>query len=401
VRTILHVDLDAFYASVEQRDRPELRGRPVVVGGHSRRGVVCAASYEARRFGVRSAMPMAQALELCPRAVVLPPRMGHYAEISASFFEILGRWSPLVEGLSLDEAFLDVSGEERLYGDGRAIAGGIKAQVRAELDLVASVGVAPAKLIAKIASDLGKPDGLLVVPPEGVRSFLDPLPVERLWGVGAVTRQALERLGVHTIGDVVRLGAPILAPRLGVETAERLAALARGDDDRPVENDRAAVSMGSEDTFDHDVHDTAELGAALLSQADRACARARAAGVRARVVVLKVKYADHTLITRRTTLARPTADGRVVGRVAAELLATVPSVGRRGVRLTGVTLMGLDDSAAPRQLAFDEPDAERGERLGATLDEVRARFGAGAVRRAVHVGQSADDDAVPRGRGRS
>jgi DNA polymerase-4 len=398
-RTILHVDLDAFYASVEQRDRPELRGQPVVVGGHERRGVVCAASYEARRFGVRSAMPMAQALGLCPRAVVLRPRMGHYAAISSEFFAILGRFSPLVEGLSLDEAFLDVTGEERLFGDGPAIAAAIKRAVRAELDLVASVGVAPAKLVAKIASDVGKPDGLVVVAADGVGAFLEPLPVERLWGVGEVTRQALAGLGVRIIGDVARVGAPALAARLGADAAARLTALARGDDARAVEPERAAVSIGSEDTFDRDVHRPDELVSELLAQADRACARARAAGLRARVVVLKVKFADHALVTRRTTLGRPTADGRVVGRVAAELLAGVAAIERRGVRLCGVTLTGLDGADAPRQLDFDDGAAERGERLGETIDALRAKFGAKAVQRAVHLDDERVEDEIPRGRG--
>jgi DNA polymerase-4 len=402
-RTLLHVDLDAFYASVEQRDRPELRGRPVVVGGHERRGVVCAASYEARKFGVRSAMPMAQAVARCPQAVVVRPRMSHYASISGDFFAILGRYSPLVEGLSLDEAFLDVTGEERLFGDGRAIGVAIKSAVRAELGLVVSVGVAPAKLVAKIASDLGKPDGLCVVDPspEAVRAFLAPLPVERLWGVGEVLKQALAGIGVRRVNDVLSAGRVALAARIGGEAAARLEALALGADERPVEPDRAQVSIGSEDTFDEDVHDREELGVAVLAQADRACARARASGLRARVVVLKIKYADHTLITRRTTLERPTADGRLVARVAHALLAEVPAIERRGVRLTGVALAGLDVEGAPRQLGFDEAEAERGERLGAVLDEVRARFGAAAVKRAVHLGESAaHEDTVPRGRTR-
>jgi DNA polymerase-4 len=204
---------------------------------------------------------------------------------------------------------------------------------------------------------------------------------------------------VRTIGDVGRVGEPALAARLGADAAARLGALARGDDARAVEPERAAVSIGSEDTFDHDVHGKDELVPGILAQADRACARARAAGLRARVVVLKVKLGDHTLLTRRTTLPRPTADGRVVGRAAAELLGGVPAVERRGVRLTGVTLTGLDDADAPRQLDFDEPTAERGERLGATIDELRAKFGARAVQRAVHLDDDRDEDEVPRGRG--
>ena len=401
-RTLLHVDLDAFYASVEQRDRPELAGRPVVVGGHERRGVVCAASYEARKFGVRSAMPMAQAVGLCPQAIVVRPRMGHYAQVSESFFAILGRWSPLVEGLSLDEAFLDVTGEERLFGDGETIARAVKRAVRVELSLVASVGVASAKLVAKIASDLGKPDGLLVVPPDGVQGFLAPLPVERLWGVGEVLRQSLATIGVRKISDVLAVGRSALAARIGGEAAARLEALAAGADERPVDPDRAQVSIGSEDTFNEDIHDREELGVAILAQADRACARARGHDLRARVVMLKIKYGDHTLITRRKTLERPTADGRVVARVALELLGEVPAIERRGVRLTGVALAGLGDETTPRQLGFDEATAERGERLGATLDQVRARFGDAAVKRAVHLDERAEredrEDEIPRGK---
>jgi DNA polymerase IV len=392
LRTILHVDLDAFYASVEQRDDPSLRGKPVVVGGHARRGVVCAASYEARRFGVRSAMSMVEALSRCPRAVVIRPRMGYYGEVSAGFFAILERFSPLVEGLSLDEAFLDVTGEERLLGDGPTIAAAIKRAVREELDLVASVGVAPVKLVAKIASDLGKPDGLVTVAPDRVIEFLAPLSLGRLWGVGEVTGKALAALGLKTIGDAVAAGEAVLAARLGRDAARRLLDLARGHDDRPVDPGRAAVSVGSEDTFSRDLTDREALRGELLAQADRACARVRAIGERARVVAIKVKYADHELVTRRLTLPRPTADARVVGRAAARLLEAVPAVERRGVRLTGVTLSGLSNRAAPRQLDFDEADAERGEQLGVALDRIAARFGRAAVVRAIHV---RDDDPDP------
>ncbi|HKA88414.1 MAG TPA: DNA polymerase IV [Haliangiales bacterium] len=383
-RTLLHVDLDAFYASVEQRDEPRLRGRPVVVGGNARRGVVCAASYEARRFGVRSAMPMAQALKLCPQATVIRPRIGHYADVSEQFFAILGRFTPLVEGLSLDEAYLDVTGTERLHGDGRAVAEAVKRGVRDELALVASVGVAPVKLAAKIASDLGKPDGLVVVAPGEVAAFLAPLPVWRLWGVGEVLERQLRGLGLATIGDVAAAGSA-LAARVGADAAERLRELARGRDDRAVEASRAAVSVGSEDTFDDDVRDRGELAIHLLAQADRCCARVRALEKRARVVTIKIKYANHDLVTRRRTLPRPTADGRVVGDVARDLLAEVPAIERRGVRLTGVSLSGLGDAAAPRQLDLGEADAERGEALGAVQDRIAARFGPGALKRAVHL----------------
>ncbi len=406
-RTILHVDLDAFYASVEQRDDPSLRGRPVIVGGRSRRGVVCAASYEARPFGVRSAMPMVTALERCPDAVVLAPRMAHYAAVSSQFFGILETMSPLVEGLSLDEAFLDVTGEERLLGDGPTIARRIKHSVQAELGLVASVGVAPVKHVAKIASDLDKPDGLRVVTPDEVTSFLAVLPVSRLWGVGKVTGEALARAGLHTIGDLARVGERVLAARVGADAAAHLAALARGEDARAVQPDRAPVSLGSEDTFECDLRDRELLWEMLLMQADTVCARLRGESLRARTVTVKIKFADFELITRRTTLARPTADGREVGRIARELLMQVPGIEQRGVRLTGVSLSGLTgvEVAAPRQLALGLPAdkaaaaaAARGEALGDALDRIAQRFGDGALRRAIHVrgaGGALDDDAAP------
>jgi len=379
-RVILHVDLDAFYASVEQRDDPSLRGRPVVVGGHARRGVVCAASYEARKFGVKSAMPMVRALELCPQAVVLPVRMDHYATISRDFFAILHAHAPLVEGLSLDEAFLDVSGCERLLGEPPAIARSIKARVREELALVASVGVAPGKMSAKIASDLGKPDGLVVV--DDVARFLAPLPVGRLWGVGEVMEKSLLAIGVRTIGDLAG-GSEHLTARVGADHARHLAALARGEDDRQVEPDRRAVSIGAEDTFETDLGDLELCAEHLLVQGDRAAARLRAEGLRARVVVVKVKYADHTLVTRRTTLGRATADGRLIGQATRRLLAEVPGIDKRGVRLTGVSLAGLEDESGPRQLGFDEPEVARGESLGKALDQIAAKFGDDAIGRAL------------------
>jgi DNA polymerase IV len=387
-RTILHVDLDAFYASVEQRDDPSLAGKPVVVGGHHRRGVVLAASYEARKFGLHSAMPMAQALKLCPRAHVVSPRMGYYGQVSGEFFAILHRYSPLVEGLSLDEAFLDVTGEERLYGDGPAIAGAIKACVREELKLVASVGVAPCKFAAKIASDLRKPDGLVTIAEGGVRAFLEPLPVTRLWGVGKVTEQELRAFGLTTIGDVARADLDVLERRLGRDTARHLRALAEGEDDRAVVPDRAPVSIGHEDTFDRDLRDREALGRHLLDQSDRACARLRDLGLRARVLTVKVKFADHQRTSRRITFPRATTDGRVVGPAARRLLADVPGVEARGVRLTGVSLSGLEPAEAPRQLVLDEAKVERGEQLGATLDRIAGKFGRAAIRRAVLL----DDD---------
>ena len=387
--TILHVDLDAFYASVEQRDDPSLRGRPVLVGGRSRRSVVCAASYEARPFGVRSAMPMGEALRRCPDAVVVIPRMSHYAEISAAFFGILHRWSPLVEGLSLDEAFLDVSGEERLFGAGEQIGARIKTEVKDELSLVVSVGVAPTKFVAKIASDVGKPDGLLVIEAGAVQSFLRPLPVGRLWGVGKVTEESLARLGLKTIGDVERAGVEAIRPSLGIDSATHLYTLACGIDDREVVNDRAAVSIGHQDTFGEDVRDRADLTVHLLDQIDRVCARLRGAGLRAGSVTLRIKYGDHRAVTRQSRLSTATTDARAFAEVVERLLAEVPDIERRGVRLTGVSAGALESALTPRQLGLGVdgvPDVERGERLGAVLDKISGKFGTHAVRRAVSVG---------------
>jgi DNA polymerase-4 len=387
-RTILHCDLDAFYASVEQLDDPSLRGQPVLVGGPAPRGVVCAASYEARKFGCRSAMAMVEAIRRCPQAIVIPPRFERYAELSQGFFGVLERYSPLVEGLSLDEAFLDVSGEERLFGDGPTIARRIKDEVRGELGLTVSVGVGDCKLVAKIASDLRKPDGLVVVPAGDSQAFLAPLPVARLWGVGPKAEEVLTRLSLRTIGDIARVGEPTLARRLGDDAARHLVAMARAEDDRAVEPERSPVSIGHEDTFAQDVRDRAQLGPHLLDQADRVAARLRAAELRARTVTLKIKYADHQRVSRRRTLAQATADGQKLSEIARALLGEVPDVEARGVRLTGVSVSGLEDKDGPRQLRLDAgDDGSRGEALGAAVDAIHARFGQAAVRRAVHVAE--------------
>jgi DNA polymerase-4 len=384
---ILHVDLDAFYAAVEQRDDPALRGRPVLVGGSARRGVVASCSYEARRFGIHSAMAMAEALRRCPHAVVVRHRMDRYVDASRAFFAILGDFAPEVEGLSLDEAFLDIAGTQRLLGPPRAIGEMIKQRVRAELALVASVGAAPIKLAAKIASDIDKPDGLRIVEPDQLLAFLHPLPTTRLWGVGEATRQVLATLGLSTIGDVARYPEAALVAKLGPTSGHHLAALARGEDPRPVVADHAAVSVGHQETFEHDLADRGELAMLLLDQADRVASRLRASGLRARAVVLIVKYDDFRQITRRTTLDMPTSDGGVLARTAVELLAKVELDDRRGARarLCGISATELEERDAPRQLGFDEAARARGERLGDTIDKVAAKFGSGTVRRAVHL----------------
>jgi len=395
-RTILHVDLDAFFASVEQRDDPTLRGKPVIVGGSRARGVVAAASYEARPFGVHSAMPMAEALRLCPHAIVVRHHMGRYAEASRAFFAILDDFSPLVEPLSLDEGFLDVTGARRLLGDGPTIARQIKQRVRDDVALVASVGVAPTKFLAKIASDLDKPDGLCVVDPDRVLEFLHPLPVSRLWGVGKVTRENLLGMGLRTIGDVARFPEEVLAARLGPAAGAHLAALARGDDPREVEPNQGAVSIGHEETFEIDLAAKEDIRALLLGQADRVAARLRRHGLRARVVTLKIKFADFRLVTRRRTLDDATSDGNVIAQTAGEMLGQLDIDDAHGkqhrVRLCGVSASGLEPRDAPRQLLLDEERRERGERLGDTLDRISERFGNGAIVRAVHAERDDSDD---------
>ncbi|MEZ4362216.1 MAG: DNA polymerase IV [Kofleriaceae bacterium] len=386
-RTIAHVDLDAFFAAVEQRDHPELRGKPVLVGGSARRGVVAACSYEARRFGIHSAMPMAEALRRCPRAIVVPHRMERYAEASRGFFAILGDFSPDVEGLSFDEAFLELTGSERLLGPPLAVAQRIKQRVREELALVASVGIAPIKFAAKIASDIDKPDGLRVVAEGQLLAFLHPLPISRLWGVGEVTAAELAKLGLATIGDVARYPESALVARLGEVSGRHLAALARGEDPRIVRAEDEPTSIGHQETFEHDLDDRADLAVILLHQADRVAARLRRRELRARVVVLVIKYDDFRQITRRITLDVATSDGGRLARAAIELLAKIliePQKGKR-VRLCGVSATGLVAREAPRQLGFHEEDLARGERLGEAIDRVASKFGGGAIRRAVHL----------------
>lgn len=384
-RTILHLDLDAFYASVEQLDDPSLRGRPVIVGGPSRRGVVCAASYEARRSGVRSAMPTARARKLCPDGVFLSPRFERYGELSHRVFEIYRRYTPLVEPLSLDEAFLDVTASRSLHGPGGEIARAIKRAVREECGLAVSAGIAEVKLAAKIATDLGKPDGLVEVPQGGVAAFLAPLPVGRLWGVGQVTEEALRRIGVATIGDLARTPDVALAAAVGATHAHDLRELARGDDPREVVPDHEAKSIGAEDTFGEDVRGGPALERELLAQAGRVGRRLRAAGVAGRVVTLKVKYADFTLVTRRVTLERPTDDDRAILAAARGLLARVDV--DRPVRLTGLSVSGFAGERERGQLDLfaaagtpsAPPDDGRRRALNAALDALAGRFGDGAV----------------------
>jgi len=369
VRKILHVDMDAFYASVEQRDDPRLRGKPLAVGGSARRGVVLAASYEARPFGVRSAMPMARALRLCPHLVVVPPHFDRYVEASEKVFEIFHEFTPEVDGLSLDEAFLDVTRSIALFGPAEEQAAKIKARIRERLRLTASVGIAEVKFAAKVASDLRKPDGLAVVPDGGVPEFLAHLPVSRLWGVGPKTEKVVVALGLRTIGDVARADEAWLTRELG-SLGPWLLALARGIDPRPVEPDREAKSIGAEETFEDDLSGE-DLHPFLHGQALRVAARLRRAGLRARVVHLKVKSSSFRITTRQRTLREPTNDGAVLYDIVRELLGQVqPGL----VRLTGVHASGL-----VAQLPLPDGQVDRRSRLNASIDKIHERFGQDAV----------------------
>jgi DNA polymerase-4 len=397
-RVILHADMDAFYASVEQRDRPELRGRPVIVGGTSTRGVVMAASYEARVFGVHSAMPSVQARKLCPDAVFLRGDMGKYRRESARIREVFETISPEIEPLSLDEAFLDVTASQRLFGPPLAIGRLLRERVRAATGLAVSVGIGPAKMIAKLASAAAKPDGLLEVRPEGVRDFLDPLPVGRLWGVGPVTRQVLERAGIRTIAELAAT-PPERLRRVAGPATEHLWALARGDDPRGVEPDREARSYGEESTFGEDVRDAEPARAAIIVHAEAVARRLRHDAVRARVVVLKMKLAERLgpgkfrLLTRRTTLAEPTDDGKVLSDVALALWEAHRP--RTPVRLLGVAASGIVAAGAGQLGLFG--DGPRRAALNAALDRLVGRFGEGSVTRGGRVVEKDLTSQVKRG----
>ncbi len=373
-RAVLHVDMDAFYASVEQRDDPSLKGRPVIVGGTGSRGVVAAASYEVRRYGVRSAMPMRTALRLCPHAVCIRPRMRRYQEVSRQIFSIFHEFTPLVEGLSLDEAFLDVTASQALLGDAVTIARAIKRRIRELTGLTASVGVAPNKLVAKIASDLSKPDGLTVVPPDRVRELLDPLPVRRLPGLGGKTGARVEAAGIRTLGELRVAPDAALWPIFGRYTPS-VRARAAGIDERPVSPDWEEKSLSAEDTFDRDIGDPRVLQAELARIGDIACRRLRAKHLMTACIAVKIRRHDFATFTRQRSVSPPTHDGRTISRVAAGLLARwLQEHPGAKLRLLGVVLSDLSPAA---QLGLFEAS-----RLDGTLDAARERFGEHAVRRA-------------------
>jgi DNA polymerase-4 len=384
-RVIAHVDMDAFYASVEVRDDPALAGKPVAVGGAAdRRGVVASASYEARRFGVRSAMPMAQAIRRCPRLIVIHGDHAKYTTASRTLRRVFAEFSPAVEPLSLDEAFLDLTGTRRLLGEPRDVGEALRRRIREELSLTASVGLAGSKFVAKLASAHAKPDGLLVVPPDAARRFVQSLPLDRMWGVGPATLAALEGLGVRTMAALAAADPARLSRALG-SSAERWIALAEGRDDRPVVPDAHAKSLSRETTFPRDIGDAGVLEGVLLALAESVGRRARRAGVAGRTVQLKVRLADFSTLTRARTIPAPTSSATTIFRAAAELFHRVD---RRGapVRLLGVGLTGLVNASQLElfggSAAGGAEDVARQDRLDEAEDSIVARFGAAALARA-------------------
>jgi DNA polymerase-4 len=379
-RAILHVDMDAFYASVEQHDNPQLRGKPLIVGGSGGRGVVAAASYEVRKFGVRSAMPIGRALQLCPQAVCVRPRMARYQEVSRVVFNVFAEFTPQIEGLSLDEAFLDVTHSQTLHGDAVQIAGRIKARIREATGLAASVGVASNKLIAKIASDLEKPDGLTVVTAERVHAVLDPLSVKRLPGLGRKKGDELLAAGILTLGALRKASDAQLWPLFGRD-AQHLRDRASGIDDREVSSEREEKSISAEETYDSDIADRAALHASLLKLADKTAARLRAKGLSAGVVQVKIRQHDFTTHTRQKPLVPESQDSRAIGQAALALLdAWLDAHPRARLRLLGVGSSELTATRQPDLFAAAAPPPDT--RLDAALDQIRGRFGTGAMGRA-------------------
>lgn len=378
--TIIHVDMDAFYASVEQRDHPELRGKPVIVGGTQGRGVVSAASYEARKYGVRSALPISTARRLCPQGVFVPVRMKHYADVSRQIRETFLSFTPLVEPLSLDEAFLDVHGCEALFGPAPDIARKIKDRIRAETGLIASVGVAPNKFLAKLSSDLGKPDGYVIVEPERITDFLAPLPVNRIWGVGAKGEKNLHALGIRTIGQLAAWPESELTRRFG-EMGRHIWQLAHGVDDRDVVPDREAKSVSTETTFSHDIGDRSVLRVWLLDLVDHLAARLRHEGLWARTIDLKIRSSDFHTVTRSTTLAEATNVTKVIWKVAANLFEKALAGDMLPIRLLGVGATKLTREPIAQGNLFEDSRQPLECALDQTIDTIRAQFGSASIRR--------------------
>ncbi len=373
---ILHVDMDAFFVEVERLRNPDLRGRPVAVGGGSTRGVVASASYEARRFGVTSAMPTSKALRLCPRLVLVPTDHSEYERVSGEVFEVFRSFTPLVEGVSVDEAFLDVSGLRRHHPDPAAVGDAIRSRIRSDLGLPSSVGVAATKFVAKLASAAAKPDGQMVVPRESQQSFIRSLPLAALWGVGPATLAALARFGIRRVDELADTPPEALSKAVGAGLAGHLLALIAGDDPRPVETSSVARSISGEETFDIDLSDLTELDRVLRSQADRVAWRLRRSGVEARTVSVKIRFSDFKTITRSATLPAATSNDLALYRVATGLLRKGLAPGSR-VRLLGLGCSNLV-AATPGDV-LDLDDTERIRRLDHTVDEIRDKFGQGTI----------------------
>lgn len=390
---ILHVDMDAFYASVEQLDDPALRGRAIIVGAPDSRSVVSSASYEARRFGVRSAMPVSQALRLCPTAIVVVPHFERYLEMSSQVMRIFRDITPLVEPLSIDEAFLDVRGARRLWGSPGVIARALRRRVLEETGLTCSIGVAATKHVAKMASTLSKPDGLLVVPEADTADFLSPRSVRSLWGVGPKASEALESRGIRTIADVLDAPRALLDRALGAAMGDRVWHLARGIDAREVDTRHVEKSVGHEETFPQDIGDAAVLRSELRRLADRVGARLRSSGWEASTVAIKVRFADFTTITRTQTLPEPTAVGQRIGDAAHDLFATIDRA--LPVRLIGVRAERLRAAGESAPALWD--DHEDWRRIEDALDDATARFGRGAVMRATLLNPRSGQDGAADG----
>ena len=380
-RQIIHVDMDAFYASVEQLDRPELVGKPVMVGGAAdRRGVVSAASYEARKFGVHSAMPMSRAVKLCPQAVVLPVRMQRYVELSRAIRSIFQNYTPLIEPLSLDEAFMDVTGSLGLFGSAETIGRDIKGRIKNKLGLVASVGIAPNKFLAKLASDLDKPDGFLIIDDVNKQSILDSLPVHRLWGVGKMTEKRLLSQGIQTIQQLRQRPVSFLNRIFGNQT-EPILRLAQGLDDRAVEPDREAKSISAEQTFAVDVKDKTLLLSILLTQVEEVSQRLRAGDLCAGTLTLKLRDGEFHTVTRSMTLRQPTNITQYLWQNAEALFLKWYSTSRCPLRLLGFGVSGLSGETMGQPSLFPDPEADKQKRVDKAFDAIRRRYGSQAVQR--------------------
>jgi DNA polymerase-4 len=380
-RKIIHIDMDAFYAAVEQHDNPSLRGKPVIVGGDpEKRGVVSAASYEARVYGVHSAMPTSQAKRLCPQGIFLPVRMGRYLEVSEQVFKILGVYSPLVEPLSLDESFLDVTGSEKLFGPALKIAKEIKKKIFESTGLTASAGIAPNKFLAKIASDFRKPDGLVEIKPEEVQDFLRDLPISKLWGVGKTTEEVLQGIGILRVGQLAAYPTEAIERKLG-KFGRELVALARGEDDRPVIPESQAKSISQEETFTPDLCDMETMKKVLLDQSERVASDLRKQGLKGFTVHLKVRYPDFSLVTRSTTLPSPTDQAIEIYQTAVKLLDRTEALPRKA-RLLGVGISNLRHRHDPEQLSLFNSHRLKVERSTEAVDRIRDKFGPHAIQRA-------------------